>query len=300
MRFFLSLISAVTVLHQTSALTPVGHTPSGKPMYVVPNKSRIQQVGRDLKVFAPNGTVIETFANVFPQRTGKRNPATLTRRQGLSNVAAFVPLNNTNAMDMLEAFNTTFTVPPSPTTFESQLLWFAASVVLPDENGVPMGELRTLLQYGATVIQGGPFWTIAAQFEWFPDAGGLLQGSPIGFDPNVDVGTAINTSIARIEEDFDPSLFWYEAGFYDDSDAFPQLELGVTEPAITAVIGMEEEGALQSSDYPPEPFRFTQTDLTLGGGFPEIEWDVESDPSAGAYVTVDVDGSKDAEIAIRF
>ncbi|KAK6966778.1 hypothetical protein R3P38DRAFT_3152305 [Favolaschia claudopus] len=295
MRFFLSLISAVAVLHQTLALTPVGHSPSGKPMYVVPNKSRIQQVGRDLKVFAPNGTLLETFANVFPQRTGKRNPATFTRRQGLSNVAAFVPLNNSNAMDMLEAFNTTFTVPPSPTTFESQLLWFAASVVLPDENGVPMGELLRSDSHSRR-----PFWTIAAQFEWFPDAGGLLQGSPIGFDPNVDVGAAINTSIVPIEEDFDPDLFWYQAGFYDDSDAFPQLELGFTEPAITAVIGMEEEGALQSSDYPPEPFRFTKTNLTLGSGFPEIEWDVESDPTAGAYVTVDVDGSKNAEITLRF
>ncbi|KAK7001943.1 hypothetical protein R3P38DRAFT_3045668 [Favolaschia claudopus] len=299
MRLFLPIISALALLHQTVALSPVGHSPSGKPMYVVPNKSRIQQVGRDLKVFAPNGTLLETFANVIPQRTGKRNPATLTRRQGLSNVAAFVPLNNSDAMDMLDAFNTTFTVPPSPTTFESQLLWFAASVVLPDENGVPFGELRTLLQYGATVIQGGPFWTIAAQFEWFPDAGGLLQGFPIGFDPNVDVGTAINTSIVHVDVDFDPDLFWYRAGF-SDIDGFPQLETGFFDPAITAVIGMEEEGALQSSDYPPEPFKFTKTNLTLGGGFPEIEWDVEDDPSAGAYVTVDVDGSKNAEIAIRF
>ncbi|KAK6978187.1 hypothetical protein R3P38DRAFT_3376876 [Favolaschia claudopus] len=290
MVFLRSLIAAAILTQTALALTPVGHTPSGAPMYEAPFGSRVLQVGRDMKVFAPNGTVIHTFANVVPQSS---TPAP-TRRQALSDAAASVQLTNTS--DLLESLNTTIVVPSPPTTFNSQLMWVAGSIKIPGNDGVPFASLRAVLQYGATAIQGGPFWTIAAQLELLPD-GGLLQISRPGFDPTVSAGTSISTSIVHTDEG--DALFWYTAAF-DNIPGSSNIEVGFQMPASVAVVGMEEEGVFQSSEYPAEPLTFGNTSLKLTSGFPDIEWDTSSDSGSGAYVTVDKDGSEDAEITIHF
>ncbi|KAK7014349.1 hypothetical protein R3P38DRAFT_3003282 [Favolaschia claudopus] len=296
MLFFRSLLTSAAVIYHTAhALTPVGHTPSGKPIYIAPNGSRAKQVGSDFKIFAPNGTVIHTFVNIVPKNSKKRSVAKPVRRQGLSNAVASVSLTNTS--DLLEAFNTSMTIPPSPAIFESQLLWMSASVIAADDTGTPFASVRAVIQYGASALQGGPFWTIAAQLELLPDAGGILQIAPIGFDPTVSVGTTIPTSITHRDEG--DNLFWYLA-LFDGMPGGPQIEVGFVNPAASAVAGMEEEGVTQSSDYPLEPFRFEKTNLALTSGFPDIEWNVSVDPVSGAYVAVDVDGSENAEISIHF
>ncbi|KAK7050665.1 hypothetical protein R3P38DRAFT_2866328 [Favolaschia claudopus] len=293
---------AATFLSQPALglLNPVGHAPSGKPIYVVPNKSRVRQVGRELQVFDAKGALIHTFTQSRSARRDAVGSHTHTRRQGITTVAASIPLTNTNS-SKLEALNTTFVVPPAPKKFDSQLLWIANSLVATDEHGVPYGELSTVIQYGATSLIGGSYWTVLAQFEWFPDAGAILIAGRTGVDPTISPGTVLNSSIIHDPGLGNPGETWYMASF-DGRDELPQLGSLYDTPGMVATIGMEEEGVVERAHYPAEPVRFTKTNLLLTEGYPEVKWDVEggSDVATGAYVTVDVDGAEAAEITLHF
>ncbi|KAK7050647.1 hypothetical protein R3P38DRAFT_2866238 [Favolaschia claudopus] len=289
-------------------LTPVGHAPSGKPIYVVPNKSRVRQVGRELKVFDAKGALIHTFtqkSRSVQRETVGSHTHTRTRRQGITTVAASVPLTNTNS-SKLEAFNTTFVVRPAPKKFDSQLLWIANSLVATDEHGVPYGELSTVIQYGATSLIGGSYWTVLAQFEWFPDAGAILIAGRNGVDPTISPGTVLNSSIIHDPTLGNPGETWYMASF-SGRDDLPQLGSLYDTPGMVARVGMEEEGVVEREHYPDaESVRFTKTNLLVTEGYPEVKWDsaVEgeggSDGATGAYVTVDVDGAEGTEITLHF
>ncbi|KAK6967070.1 hypothetical protein R3P38DRAFT_2672088 [Favolaschia claudopus] len=301
---------AATFLSQPALglLTPVGHAPSGKPIYVVPNKSRVRQVGRELQVLDAKGALIHTFTQSrnVQRKAVRSHTHTHTRRQGITTIAASIPLTNTNS-SKLEALNTTFVVPPAPKRFDSQLLLIANSLVATDEHGVPYGELSTVIQYGATALIGGSYWTVLAQFEWFPDAGAILIAGRSGVDPTVSPGTVLNSSIIHDPSLGNPNLeTWYMASFAG-SDDLPQLGSLYDTPGISqvATIGMEEEGAVEREHYPnAESVRFTKTNLLLTEGYPEVKWDIAveggSEVAAGAYVTVDKDGAEGAEITLHF
>ncbi|KAK6988701.1 hypothetical protein R3P38DRAFT_2660616 [Favolaschia claudopus] len=290
--FFLRCLLAALVSHTALALTPVGHTPSGKPIYVAPSGSRVKPVGRNMEVFAPNGSLIHTFVNVIPPTVTKGSHA-LAPRQTLSLAQATTPL--TDPTNILESLNTSYTVPSAPTNFESQVIYLSANVVASDDNGVPFGMLRAVLQYGATSFWGGPYWTINTELEFLPD-GGTLSISDPNFNNTVAVGTAISTSLVHMDEGDD--IFWYAAGF-DTAPEAPRLEVGWSTP-VSVAVGLEEEGVTQRSSYPAESFTFSQTSLTLTNGAPKISWDLSSDPSTGAYITADVDGSENAELSVHF
>ncbi|KAJ7056977.1 hypothetical protein C8F01DRAFT_1086651 [Mycena amicta] len=297
MMFFCALAGAL-VAQTALALVPVGHTPSGKPIFQAPPGSRAQQSGNNMNVFAPNGSLIHVFENVVPPV--KNSAQTLARRQDLSATQAFATLGPS---DMIQSLNSSFVVPPQPKTFESQLLYFGAGVETLDDNGVPFAIIRAALQYGGSDTQGGSFWTAVLQAEFLPDLGFLEI-----FDPTVNTtvqpGQRLTSSVTfdpeGPQEPGFPTLFWYIATFDNLPDIFP-LEVGLETPRQMASLRVEEEGVFQPSDYPTGSFVFEEVKLNLTtGGFPSISWSTDVDPSTDVEVKVETDGSQNAQIAVVF
>ncbi|KAK7017739.1 hypothetical protein R3P38DRAFT_3360537 [Favolaschia claudopus] len=290
---FFHALTAVFLAQSALALVPIGRTASGRPMYVAPNGSRGVQVGNDLQLLAPNGTLLHTFTNV-----AKRSSSTLERRGDVNFIEASTPLTRT---DTLQAFNTSFVVPPVPATFDSQLLYLNAAVLVSaGDSDVPFAEVRAVLQYGANAVQGGSYWSIGTQLELIPD-GGIVAISPSrDFDPLVQPGTEIVTSSTF--NDVGDRFFRYLTQF-PFIPGSPVLDFSFNSPALSVAIGLETVGVVKDGDYPAGSVNFKQTNLTLESGAPEMTWNVSgagTPASGGPYLTVDVDGSTNAEFTVHF
>ncbi|KAJ7058546.1 hypothetical protein C8F01DRAFT_1255696 [Mycena amicta] len=294
--FFFHVLTAALLAQTTFALAPAAYTASGQPIFVAPSGSRVQPSGRNMEVFAPNGTLIHTFENVIPNVKTKRQP-TLARRQDLSVTGASTQFTATEE-NLLESFNTTFVVPPAPTSFESQIMFLSANVQFVDANGVPVGSVRSAIQYGGSSLQGGPFWTYAIQVEFFPN--GLLQVTN-GADATVVPGQRMISTIVHdpsLDAEF-PGTFFYIASFENIPDS-PTFGLGFQVPPPIVALQLEEEGVAQASDYPPGSFVFEQVNVNLTAGAPPISWKTSVDPSTDVQVKVDVDGSQNAQVSFVF
>ncbi|KAJ7856133.1 hypothetical protein B0H14DRAFT_2753601 [Mycena olivaceomarginata] len=281
--FLLRPLAAALLVQTTLALVPVGYTPSGLPVFVAPSGSRVKSSGRNMDVFAPNGTLIHTFKlltdplpGCYPTNLKAKRQQTLARRQEVSATEAYAQFNTT-ANNMIDSFNATFVVPPVPTSFDSL-----------DANGVPFGNLRAALQYGGSFLPDtGPFWTYAVQLE-IP-GGGYLQVTNPGANVTVETGQSIDSFIVADPvldaETEDLGIFWYIAGF-DNVPESPTLEIGWEVPPQLVALQLEEEGVSGASDYPAGP--------------PALYWNTSVDPTTDVQVKVDVDGSQDAQVSIIF
>ncbi|KAJ7058521.1 hypothetical protein C8F01DRAFT_1255671 [Mycena amicta] len=276
------------------ALTPVGGTASGAPIFV-PNGSRAKQSGSNLEVFAPNGTLLHLFQDVIPNVKSKgASQPTLARRQVLSTTEAYAQVGPT---DVLQSFNATFVVPPAPTSFESQIMFFSANIQWFDDNGAPVAVLRPALQYGGSFSQGGSFWTYLLQLELVNI--GSLEISAIAPNSTVEVGQRIVSTITLDTEDADPGFTVYEASM-ENVPVVLQFGIGFQFPPQIVALQMEEEGVAQGSDYPPRSFVFESVNVNLTSGPPALSWNASVDPSTNVEVKVDVDGSQNAQISIVF
>ncbi|KAJ7058469.1 hypothetical protein C8F01DRAFT_1148299 [Mycena amicta] len=278
------------------ALAPVGHTASGAPIFVGPSGSLVKQSGSNLEVFAPNGTLIHLFQDVIHNSKSKRtSQPSLARRQDLSRTEAYAQVGPT---DVIQSFNATFIVPPAPTSFESQIMYFSANLQFFDDTGVLFANLRPVLQYGGSFSQGGPFWTYALQLELLPNLG-FFEISAIGANSTLEVGQRLDSVITQDTEDSDPGFFFY-------SPSFPNLpnpiQLGVGLQSLPQIVALqvEEEGVEQNSDYPQGSLVFESVNLNLTSGPPTLSWNTSVDPSTNVEVKVDVDGSQNAQISIVF
>ncbi|KAJ7056769.1 hypothetical protein C8F01DRAFT_360174 [Mycena amicta] len=298
--FFLRALAAALLTHAalTRALVAVSHTPSGRPIFQAPPGSRVQQSGTNMDVFAPNGSLIHVFQNVLS--TPKKRASTPARRQVLSTTEASIVFSDPS--DTIQFLKTSFVVPPDPKTFESQLLFFGAGVGTLDDTGALDSILRAALQYGGTNSQGGSFWIATIHLEFLPD-GGFLEI----FDPSVNYtltpGERLSTSVTFDPNGFQlpglPTFFNYNVTF-DNHPEFSWLEVGSTEPVQVVNLRMEEEGALQPTDYPAGSFVFEQVEVNLTTGFPDVSWSIDEDPTTDVAVKVEKDGSQDAKVALIF
>ncbi|KAJ7035446.1 hypothetical protein C8F04DRAFT_1233672 [Mycena alexandri] len=301
--FFLRPIAAALLVQTTLALVPAGHTPSGLPFFLAPSGSRVQQSGRNMDVFAPNGTLIHTFEDVIPTNFKAKRQQTLARRQEVSATEAYAQFNTT-ADNEIDSFNATFVVPPVPTSFDSQIIFLSANIQVLDPNGVPFGILQPALQYGGSFLEGtGPFWTYSVQLE-IP-GGGYLSVTNIGANITVEVGQRISSFIvadpaldAQTKEEL--GVFWHIAGFDNIPDS-PTLEIGWQVPPQIAALALEEEGVSGGSDYPAGSFIFEEIKLNLTTGPPAaLYWNTSVDPTTDVQLKVDVEGSQDAQVSIVF
>ncbi|KAJ7775395.1 armadillo-type protein [Mycena metata] len=297
--FFIRPLAAALLAQTTLALVPVGYTPSGLPFFLGPSGSRVKQSGRNMEVFAPNGTLIHTFEDVIPVNLKTKRQQTLARRQVVSATEAYAQFNTT-ADNMIESFNATFVVPPVPTSFDSQIIFLGANIQVLDANGVPFANFRAALQYGGSFIPDtGPFWTYAVQLE-IP-GGGYLQVTGANTTTTVDVGQRISSFIvADPVLDAEDGIFAYIAGF-DNVPGSPTLEAAWSVPPQLVALDLEEEGVSGASDYPAGSFVFEQINLNLTTGPPAaLYWNTSVDPTTDVQIKVDVEGSQDAQVTFVF
>nr|GAT55778.1 predicted protein [Mycena chlorophos] len=321
MLFPRALGAAALLVRAAVALTPEATTPAGHPIYFAPSGSRVKQNGVNLDVFAPNGTLIHTFAN-FISSTGKSKSAP-QRRQSLSTIQASATVNVTTT-DLIQALNASvrhpFTlhlvntnlspsqvvVPPAPSTFDSQIVFVSAGIVTLDPTtGEPASILRSALQYGGSWAQGGPFYTYVIQLELPGPEPGYLQVSAIGGNAtsqSIEPGQTLDPYIVfdSVLTEEDPGTYWYITGFANVGGDL-SLEIGWETPPPMVVVELEEEGVTSASDYPTGSVVLQNINLNMTtSGPPEISWTTTVDPSADVQINVEQDGSQNAQIEFVF
>ncbi|KAJ7744379.1 hypothetical protein B0H16DRAFT_1857867 [Mycena metata] len=284
--FILRPLAAALLVPTTLALVPAGFTASGLPVFRGPSGSRIQQSGRNMDVFAPNGTLIHTFEDVIPTNLKAKRQQTLIRRQEVSATEAYTQFNTT-ADNAIESFNTTFVVPAFPTAFDSQIIFLSANINCANPAEHKFSTEAVLLRVPLEI-----------------PGEGFFQATREGANITLEVGQRIDSFIVADHElDADPELpglHWYMAGF-DNVINSPTLQISWDVFPQLAALQLEEEGVSAASDYPAGSLVFEQINLNLTTGPPAaLYWNTSVDPTTDVQVKVDVEGSQDATVSIVF
>ncbi|KAF7293033.1 hypothetical protein MIND_01202700 [Mycena indigotica] len=289
---FTSRNTPVTAGLPSLTLSNLGYTPAGKPIFQAPAGSSIRQSGEDLNVFAPDGTLIHVLkSGRDAQEATHRSPGPYSSAEALAVV---------NVTDVIQSLTATFTVPPEPKTFDSQLFFFGAGIGI-DSSVSSLSPLMQIgLQYGGTPTQGGSFWSAIILLEdidgtlvqiGFPSANPILQG-----------GDRLTVSITR-ELDREPAeWFWYTVAFDHLNLPFPLTAETVWQnKPPKALLKLEEYGVVQASEYPSGTLVFENVNInTTTGGFPSLSWQTSAEPATNIQVNVERDGSQNARIAFQF
>nr|GAT55777.1 predicted protein [Mycena chlorophos] len=251
-------------------------------VHKVPNGSCLIKSGSDLNVCALDGSLIETFENVFSASDTLASRCTsVNRGQDLGTTRAYAQLI-TSTTDFVQSFkfNASFVVPPESATFESQIIFLAANVELSDGS-----LMRAALQYDASNHQGGPFWTYTLQWEFIDGPNTILFQNPLPGNLTLQPGQRLIgfSNVGEAREGLGSSL---HVGANLDSP-----------PASVVSITLEQE-AFQDSDYPAGSVVFKAINVNLTSGPPRMSW--VAAPSMDIGVEVNVDGSQDAKIEIVF
>ncbi|KAF7307384.1 hypothetical protein MIND_00532500 [Mycena indigotica] len=285
------VLASVLLAQATHALAPVAQTAKGQKVYTAPIGSRLQQSGRDIELFAPDGAHLHTFANVVPRETQPK-------RQIFS-VTELVGQLNETATNTLESFTSTFVVPPEPEVFDSQIIFMSANMRFIDPaTGLTYATVRPTLQYGGSWIQGGSFYSYALQVEFAQQA--LIQF--VGFENvTLEVGQTLDSTIVRNHEveKQTPGYFWYKTSFPSLSNiAVIDMGLQITPSLVT--LQLEEEGVFQPSHYPAGALVFEHINVNMTNGPPEMSWQPNLDPATQVEFKVDVDGAKEGKVEMVF
>ncbi|KAF7319283.1 hypothetical protein HMN09_00265800 [Mycena chlorophos] len=277
---------------------PVTYLPSGTPIFSLPQGSHLQQSGSNLNVVSADGTTIHVFENL----RGGGSPKA-AKRQSLSvPVDATAPLPDNST---ILSFNATIVVPPAPTTFDSQIMFFTYGVAFPDpDDGGPL-YMAAGLQYGGTIFQGGPYWTLTFLSE---SVQSNLFLQPYLGNSIVYPGDVLNMSISVAPYTaYDiPGLWAYTLGFNDDPN-LSTTEIFEDPPPTTLVIRGQEEGVSQVSDYPTGSVVFQDITLVLntttGPSSPaSISWTTDTNSTVEPNLEIELEGngSSDSQITIVF
>ncbi|KAF7293030.1 hypothetical protein MIND_01202400 [Mycena indigotica] len=297
--FHLRVLAAALLATNVLGLSPVGHTPTGQPIFRGPPGSTVVQSGRDMKVFTPNGTVIHVFEDVVRSQS-KQTPRWIPRQE-LSTTEAFVTLTTSDAL-AFQTFNVSFVVPPEPATFESQIIYFSTGLQLLDDTGEPQQSLVVALQYGASVIDGGPFWTAVVLLQFLP-SGGFFESFDPNANPAVNAGDRLSITIRNYPNGpqfpDSPETYYFIAALNNRPDI---LSFGVGWEMLPqkVALGVSEEGAFQPSDYPRGSLVFEDVSVNFTTGFPAVTWNIEQNSGTDVSMKIDKDGSRNAQVSIVF
>ncbi|KAF7319458.1 hypothetical protein HMN09_00284400 [Mycena chlorophos] len=300
---FLQVFAAALVATVVSALEPTAYTASGKAIYTTPSGSRIVKHGSNVNLYAPNGTLLHVFENA----DGSGGGGGPLRRQSTSVGQIFAPLPvGTGANDTLQSFNGTFVVPPPPTTFESQLMFFGFGYTDLTDTGEVYTFTGVALQYGGSNVQGGSFYS-GAIFAEIPVLDTYILASLPNSTEQLNIGDTVSVYVA-LQGILDGILgindtfYEYFTGFSGpNGDQFPTLQSYDEDKPQIVGWRVEVEGAEQPSDYPTGPLVFKDVTVELTTGFPsELNWEIEGDSAADIDFEVVNGDPTDVEIKMTF
>ncbi|KAJ6585978.1 hypothetical protein B0H19DRAFT_1250724 [Mycena capillaripes] len=268
---------AVPIVDQV--LAPGGYR-SGANMMAVPLGGRLAHVGSDIHVMSANGTVVH-IATPKP-RPSKSATAVSPEQTGWITFASW--LNNVGVP--IGSFGTNWIVPPVPASQHGQTIFLFNSI----EPGTFDGIMQPVLQYGPSAAGGGAFWAVAT---WY-----LLQDQTFFTTPvRVNPGQNLRGALSLVGGS--GTTFNYHAGFTNvagtelDINGSPQLEW--------ATLTLEAYGVTTASDYPSGSTAFTSVGLELtNGARPAIGWSTVNDAPDGLSTTINVGGSVNAVVTIKY
>ncbi|KAF7319420.1 hypothetical protein HMN09_00280300 [Mycena chlorophos] len=283
-------LAAASFAAVAAAMIPTSFTPSGKPIYEAPSGSLVLQNDTDMLVYAPNGTLLHVFG---------RQSSSLYRPSAANVDQVYV---NLGANHTLQSFNATLIVPPLPTTFDSQLIYFTQGIMMFDESGSPEVFLGGGFQYGRDSLTSGPFYK---GFLFAEDLGVENPDYPFVYGGmKLNVGDTLKISLTYqgiTTAPGSPPYYRYMGEFFGPGPE-DRIALGFVQPVLPGTIAfrVEEAGVSKSSDYPAGPLVLKDVNVELTAGLSDVRWEFEGSPKTDIECEVVKDGSRDAEIRVHF
>ncbi|KAF8879201.1 hypothetical protein CPB84DRAFT_316139 [Gymnopilus junonius] len=138
--------------------TPAGLVPKSN-VHTVPQGARVHQSATEIQIIAANGIILHSapFTGSNSKLVGVLQGPTSRRRDLQSVYIAYTDWNNVGTSP-ISFFGTNWVVPPTPSTWDGQLLYWWNGLVPQDLGGI----LQPVLQYGISPAGGGEFYAIAS------------------------------------------------------------------------------------------------------------------------------------------
>jgi len=258
-----------------TVITPAGKRPISQ-VHHLPKGGRVAHDGNEVHLIDANGNII---LKVVPGESKPRDP----EESGWITYAYWTH----DGSPPIQAFQSTFTVPPDPITDNGQTIFLFIDIEPAGGHAI----LQPVLQWGPSAAGGGSYWSVAS---WYLVGHELAVFSSL---TEVSVGDSLESLISLTG--FSDSSFNYKSSFAGISDS----SLGVTgsPELVYATETLEAYGVTQSSDYPSGSTSFTNINLYLTDStFPSLSWSVVDDVDDGLTTTVEVDGSQDGEVTVHY
>lgn len=147
--FFIAILGTFTIAAPVAdtVITPGGRRTRNN-VHQVPAGGRIAHIGKDIHVFASNGSVVHVAT---PNGTASA-PGFAS---GWITYASWL---NTGAA--IGSFKTSWTVPPAPATWNNQLIYLFNSIEPSNGDAI----MQPVLQYGLSQAGGGQSWGVASWY----------------------------------------------------------------------------------------------------------------------------------------
>ncbi|KAJ7668201.1 hypothetical protein B0H17DRAFT_1088145 [Mycena rosella] len=287
MRFSLTAAFLGVLVHTTIAapssdtvLTPVGYRASNT-FHLIPEGGRVAHVGSDIHIFDKKGNVVEIAT-----------PTTSTAAPVESNWVTYATWAN-NGSSPISLFQTTWTVPPAPTTWNGQTIFLFNAMASPAGDEM----VFTALQYGPSAAGGGEFWSVS--FWLFTERS--IPSSAFG-TPAIGVAEGIELfgSIEFQEGGFPD--FTYNVAFHNVPGE-PLTLISTLKQLTTVHEALAAVAVTKPSEYPAGPIVFSDITIeVIDGTAAPVSWSVVNtdDPADGIETTIDVDGPFGGVITITF
>ncbi|KAF8888467.1 hypothetical protein CPB84DRAFT_1749487 [Gymnopilus junonius] len=162
--------------------TPAGVLPKSN-IHAVPHGALVHQTAIGVQVIASNGTIL----HFVPIPEGKPDVGLLPRltsntigRRNLPNGYLAQANWGNKGTSPISFFSTNWTVPPTPASWDGQLLYWFNGI----EPSSGVGILQPVLQYGLSGIGGGRFYSIAS---WWLIGNHGYHTNPIEVSPGTSL-----------------------------------------------------------------------------------------------------------------
>lgn len=256
--------------------TPAGFFPKSN-VHAVPEGATVHQSDTEVRVIGADGTVIQSIPFTAAKAAAvPSNTTSLSRRDLQMGYVAFADWQNTGPSP-IAFFGTNWHVPPLPSRYDGQLLYWFNGLVPGDLGGI----LQPVLQYGFSPAGGGQFYAIASWWLIGNDVfhTGITQVSPGTFLQGQMRLTGTSTSGGVTT--------------YNYSSTFVGVPASTITASTTGVLSWAYEAfeiytTPSTANLPPDNTVFSSIRINFQNGQSPttIPWEAFSDPADGITMQV--------------
>ncbi|KAJ7278060.1 hypothetical protein C8J57DRAFT_1503908 [Mycena rebaudengoi] len=273
---------AVPVESTETVLTPGGYHLKSH-VHEVPVGGRVVHVEDEINLIAANGTILYVAS---PSNVTSR--ATVTPRALQTGWVTYAHWDDPEPIP-IGVIDSTWTVPPLPATARGQEIFLFNALRSTDGNII----IQSVLQYGASVSGGGPFWSVT---NWYTSVSPLsiFFSTPVRVNPGQVLNSEINPFAVT------GANLAYVCSFLNilGSDIVvynvPKLQ--------RAYIVLETWNVVAKSDLPAGSTVFSSVHVSHGIDWPQptVVWSHVDDVADGTTTTINTDGGVNGRITIKY